>query len=128
MNLCIGRGAAIGGLIATTSDPASFTRLFLLDAATFLVFVLVLANVTEPRDDAERAEQEASGGYRAVFRDRNFVGLLGLNVLFVAVGYEVFALLPPFAKNYADVDEHWIGYIWLPHTPHIIPPHMPGSH
>jgi hypothetical protein len=34
-----------------------------------------------------------------VLRDRNFVALLGLNVLFVAVGYEVFALLPPFASN-----------------------------
>ena len=35
-----------------------------------------------------------------MLRNRNFVALLGLNVLFVAVGYEVFALLPPFAKNY----------------------------
>ena len=127
MNLGIGLGSLVGGLIATTSDPASFTRLFLLDAATFFVFVLVLANVTEPRDDAERAEQEAAGGYRAVFRDRNFVGLLGLNVLFVAVGYEVFALLPPFAKNYADVDEHWIGYIWLANTLLIVLAQLPVS-
>jgi MFS family permease len=125
MNLGIGLGSLVGGLIATTSDPASFTRLFLLDAATFFVFVLVLANVTEPRDEVEHAEHEPAGGYRAVFRDRNFVGLLGLNVLFVAVGYEVFALLPPFAKNYADVDEHWIGYIWLANTLLIVLAQLP---
>ena len=28
----------------------------------------------------------------------------------------MFALLPPFAKNYADVSERWIGLIWLGNT------------
>jgi MFS family permease len=98
MNLGIGLGSLVGGLIATTSDPGSFTRLFLLDAATFFVFVVVLANVHESRGEPEEAHDEAPGGYRTVFRDRNFVALLGLNVLFVAVGYEVFALLIVIAQ------------------------------
>ena len=42
--------------------------------------------------------------------------LLGLNVVFVAVGYEVFALLPPFAKNYTAVSERWVGMMWLANT------------
>src|SRR3954467_14177636 len=41
MNLGMGLGGVIGGLIATTSDPESFTKLFLLDAATLLVVVAV---------------------------------------------------------------------------------------
>jgi len=127
MNLGIGLGSLAGGLIATTSDPSSFTRLFLLDAATFAVFVVVLANVREPRGVPEEAHQEAASGYRSVFRDRNFVALLGLNVLFVAVGYEVFALLPPFAKNYADVDERWVGFIWLANTLLIVIAQLPVS-
>ena len=117
MNLGIGLGALVGGLIATTAHPESFTVLFLLDAATFLVFALILSTVKEPPpDEAEAHDERKAGGYRAVLRNRNFVGLLGLNVLFVAVGYEVFALLPPFAKNYADVSERWIGLIWLGNT------------
>ena len=48
MNLGLGLGGVIGGLIATTADPSSFTRLFVLDAVTFLVFVAVLSTVTEP--------------------------------------------------------------------------------
>src|SRR5215475_5562642 len=127
MNLGIGLGSLVGGLIATTSDPSSFTHLFLLDAATFFVFVFVLAGVHEPRGEPVAEHVETAGGYRAVFRDRNFVGLLGLNVLFVAVGYEVFALLPPFAKNYANVDEHWIGYIWLANTLLIVIAQLPVS-
>ena len=48
MNLGLGLGGVIGGLIASTSHPGSFTTLFLLDAATFLVFVGILATVHEP--------------------------------------------------------------------------------
>jgi MFS family permease len=127
MNLGIGLGSLLGGLIATTSDPASFTRLFLLDAVTFLVFVLALASVSEPRAEPEEEHHEPAGGYRVVLRDRSFVALLGLNVLFVAVGYEVFALLPPFAKNYADVSERWVGFIWLANTLLIVVAQLPVS-
>src|SRR4051794_8715590 len=127
MNLGIGIGGVVGGLIATTSDPDSFTRLFLFDAATFLVFaVLLLFGVHEPPPTEAEAHEEP-GSYRAVLRDRNFLALTGLNVLFVAVGYEVFALLPPFAKNYAGVDERWIGFIWLANTLLIVLIQLPVS-
>jgi len=127
MNLGMGMGAVVGGLIATTSDPSSFTRLFFLDAATFLVFVLVLSTVREPRPVEPAQQENDRSGYRAVIRDRSFLGLLGLNVLFVAVGYEVFALLPPFAKNYADVSERWVGLIWLANTLLIVLIQLPVS-
>jgi hypothetical protein len=44
-----------------------------------------------------------------------------------AVGYEVFALLPPFAKNYAGVGEHWVGMIWLANTLLIVLIQLPVS-
>src|SRR5436190_9691199 len=125
MNLGLGLGGLTGGLIATTSDPASFTKLFLLDAATFFVFAGVLSTIREPAPPEEEHAEEAGGGYRAVIRDRNFLGLLGLNVLFVAVGYEVFTLLAPFAKNYAGVSEHWVGIIWLANTVAVVLVQLP---
>ncbi len=127
MNLGMGLGSLAGGLIATTADPGSFTRLFLADAATFVVFIVVLSAVSEPPEVAAERTDDRGNGYRAVLRDRNFVGLLGLNVLFVAVGYEVFALLPPFAKNYAGVNERWVGFIWLANTLLIVLIQLPVS-
>jgi MFS family permease len=127
MNLGMGMGGVVGGLVASTAHPSSFTKLFLLDAATFVVFVAVLSTVREPAEADEEKEEERAGGYRAVLRDRNFVWLLGLNVLFVAVGYEVFALLPPFAKNYAGVSERWVGLIWLANTLLIVLIQLPVS-
>ena len=112
MNLGMGLGSLAGGLIATTADPGSFTRLFLPTRPRSSSSSSCSLRVSEPAE-ARRETEEPRGGYRAVLRDRNFVGLLGLNVLFVAVGYEVFALLPPFAKNYAGVNERWVGFIWL---------------
>jgi len=125
MNVGLGLGALVGGLIASTSDPGSFSTLFVLDAATFFVFVGVLSTVREPAPSEEERDVKAGEGYRAVLRDRNFVGLLGLNVLFVAVGYEVFALLPPFAKNYAGVSERWVGMIWLANTLAVVLVQLP---
>lgn len=126
MNLGLGLGGVIGGLIASTSHPHSFTVLFLLDAVTFLVFISILATVDEPAVP-KSDEPEAAEGYRVVLRDRNFVWLLCLNVLFVAVGYEVFALLPPFAKNYAGVSERWVGTMWLANTLLIVLIQLPVS-
>jgi predicted MFS family arabinose efflux permease len=114
-------------LIASTAHPGSFTVLFLLDASTFLVFVAVLSSVRESRPVEPEEADESALGYKAVLRDRNFVWLLGLNVLFVAVGYEVFALLQPFAKNYAGVSEHWVGVMWLANTLRIVLIQLPVS-
>jgi predicted MFS family arabinose efflux permease len=127
MNLGLGMGGVVGGLIASTRHPGSFTTLFLLDAATFLVFIAVLSTVEEPRAAEPEQADKNTLGYRAVLRDRNFVWLLALNVLFVAVGYEVFALLPPFAKNYAGVSERWVGTMFLANTLLIVLIQLPVS-
>lgn len=114
-NLGIGVGGVLGGLIATTSSPTSFTVLFLLDAATFLVFVGMLAFVPEPKLPPED-ESFAPARYADVLRNRVFLGIVGLNVLFVAAGYAQFELLPVFAKNEAGVTEKGIGAIFFVNT------------
>ena len=111
-NLGLGLGGVAGGLIATTSDPTSFTVLFLLDAATFLVFVGMLAFVPTPEIPGGD-EALAPGRYADVLRDRVFLGIVFLNVLFVTAGYAIFELLPVFAKNEAGVSEKGIGVIFL---------------
>jgi MFS family permease len=123
-NLGIGLGGLVGGLIATSSDPTSFTILFLIDAATFLLFVAVLTLVPDPeipRDDGSLGP----GGYLDVLRHRVFVGVAGLNVVFVAAGYAQFELLPVFAKNEAGVSEKGIGVIFFVNTLVIVLAQLP---
>jgi MFS family permease len=122
LNLGIGLGGLVGGLVATTADPTSFTVLFLVDAASFLAMVAVLPFVREPpRPPAEALH----GGYRMVVRDRALINLLGLNVLFITVGYATFELLPVFAKNEASVSEWWIGLIFFAETLTLVLAQLP---
>ena len=114
-NLGIGLGGLTGGLIATTTDPSSFTILFLVDAASFLGFVAVLPFVPDP--ELPPVEEGARPGrYRDVLRDRLLLGIVGLNIVFVSAGYAQIELLPAFAKNEAHVSEKGIGVIFLVNT------------
>jgi predicted MFS family arabinose efflux permease len=123
-NLGIGLGGLTGGLIATTSDPTSFTILFLIDAATFLGFIAVLPFVPDP--ELPPVEEGARPGrYRDVLRDRLLLGIVAVNVVFVSAGYAVIELLPVFAKNEAHVSERGIGVIFLVNTLVIVFAQLP---
>jgi MFS family permease len=122
-NLGIGLGGLSGGLIATTENASSYTVLFVLDAATFVVFVGVLAFVPDPPIPSRTGAP--AGRYLAVVRDRVFLGVVALNVLYVAAGYAVFELLPVYAKNEAGVDERWIGVIFFVNTLAIVLAQLP---
>jgi MFS family permease len=64
-NIGLGLGGAVGGLIVTTSDPATFTTLFVLNAATFVVYAGFLVRVPEPPPVAARTN---GGSYRTARR------------------------------------------------------------
>jgi MFS family permease len=117
-NFGVGLGGVAGGLIATTSNPTSYTVLFGLDAVTFLVFVVVLSFVPDP--GLSRAEAEKPGRYREVLRNRVFLGVVGLNVVYVAAGYAQLEVFPVFAKNQAGVTERQIGFIFFVNTLAIV--------
>ncbi len=110
MNLGVALGGVVGGAIASTAHPSTFTALFLLDAATFLGYVLVLLRLPSPELHPERE----AGSYRQVARDRAFISYVLLNALFMGASMAVFVeLLPPFAKNNAGVSELGIGLLWF---------------
>jgi MFS family permease len=116
MNLGIGLGALTGGLIATTTDPGSFTLLFLLDAATFLVFAAILTQVPNPAREPHPPDRGREG-YGVVLRDRPFMSFIVLNTVFIAVSIALMSeFFPVFAKNEADVTESQIGLIFFFNT------------
>jgi MFS family permease len=110
MNLGIALGGLTGGLIASTAHPRTFTILFLLDALTFVAYVIVLAFIRSPKTEHEHV----SGTYADVVRDRVFMRVVLLNAVFMAAAMSIMVeLLPPFAKNEAHVTERGIGLLWF---------------
>jgi MFS family permease len=126
MNLGIGLGALAGGLIATTDSPTSFTVLFLLNAATFLVYAVVMLGLV-PSPDLDRGGDGLgrSGTYRDVLRHRAFLAVIGLNALFIFTGFSGFELLPVYAKNEAAVTETQIGVVFFVNTVVIVFAQLP---
>jgi MFS family permease len=111
MNVGIALGGLVAGAIARTDRPGTFTFLFLLNAVTFVVFVFVLRLLPNVQTGGEHHEP---GRYADVFRNHVFIAYVILNVVFIGAGIAVMSeLLPPFAKNTADVSDPAIGVLWF---------------
>jgi len=122
-NLGIALGSLVAGLIVSTSEPTTFTLVFLVSAATSVAFAVALAFVP-----AAASEQGENGqrGYRAVARDRPFVALIVVNFTFVAVGIALLnSVLPLFAKNDAGVRELVVGLLFVVNTIVIVVAQFP---
>lgn len=93
-NLGLGVGGLIGGHLVDTSRVSSFTLLFAIEAAVFLLLVVVMATVRMPR--APRVEAAAADvgpgagrtGWRALLGNRAMVQLcvLGFVLFFACYG------------------------------------------
>ena len=125
MNLGFGIGGAVAGLIAASARPGTFTTLFLIDAATYAAFLALLAVVPAGTPQAAAGDPDHKVGYAAIVRDRVFLALLGLNIVFVTAGYAQLETLPVFAKNQAHVSERAIGLVFLVNSLVIVVAQLP---
>jgi MFS family permease len=98
-NLGLGIGGLLGGLIVDVHRPSTFTALFVIEAAMFVVLALVLAFVRLPWSVGDKAVEaalsqglrqvrEPGGDWRALLRDRSMVLLcvLGFVLFFACYG------------------------------------------
>jgi MFS family permease len=101
LNAGLGAGALAAAMTVSFASPASFVLIYLLDAASFLVFALIVArigDVTAAGAGAGTGGQAGPGGYRQVFADRLFRRLWLLVLLLVTAGYAQYhAAFPVFA-------------------------------
>ena len=96
VNVGIGLGSAIGGLIAGLG-LRGFMALFLANAVTYVVYVAIL--VGSVREDSTPTALPHRG-YRRLLRDRAFVHFAVTNVALILVGWGVLAwIVPPYAAG-----------------------------
>lgn len=120
LNLGIGVGGIAGGLLADVSDPRTFELLYSLDALSWLVFAVVLLKMTDIGNAVDRSEDggdPAAGGYRRVFRDRNFVRLFVLMTLLVTIGYaQLESGYPAYATGEGGISTTALGMTFAANT------------
>ncbi|MDX2708633.1 MFS transporter [Streptomyces sp. PA03-6a] len=122
-NLGLGVGGLLGGLLVDTSRPDSFTLLFSIEAAMFLVLGVVAASVRLPK--AARMEaaptDKAAGGWRALFADRAMVHLCVLGgVLFFACYGQFESGLSAYAVEVTKVSPATLGIALAANTAAIV--------
>ena len=124
VNLGIGLGGVIGGLYTDVHRPQTFTVVFLANAASMLVpVVLLLGPLRHVHGRAERPEgaDPAGGSYLAILRDPAVVWMTVLTFLGTFVGYgQMEAGFPAFARQVSQVSTSVVGFAFAVNTAVIV--------
>jgi MFS family permease len=122
-NLGLGVGGLLGGLMVDVSRPSSFTLLFTIEAAMFLVLGAVVASVRLPetlRIDYAPTEK-ACDGWRALSADRSMVRLCVLGgVMFFACYGQFESGLSAFAIEVTRISPSTLGVALAANTAVIV--------
>jgi MFS family permease len=111
LNLALGLGGALAGLAVDVERAWTFQVVFVADAATFLLFLLLI-----PRG-IHTVAASSTAAYRSVLRDRVLVGASLLNLSFVIFGLsQLTAGFPAYATGPADVSTRVVGFAFLANT------------
>jgi MFS family permease len=124
LNLGIGVGGVVGGLVVDVERPGTFVMAFLVNAATFVIPVVVLLGPlrhlhgrVERPDDADGAQE----GYLAILRRPEVLWLAALGLLAAFVGYgQMEGGFPAFARQVAEVSTRVIGFAFVVNTVVIV--------
>jgi len=122
LNLGLGIGALLAAVIVDLNRPGTFTAVYWLDAASFVLAIpLLLAPSAAPGKETspagDQTPAEVGTGYRIVLRDRIFVRLWILTAILVAVGYAQFnSALPAIATSIGGLSAGALGMVFAANT------------
>jgi MFS family permease len=102
LNLGIGVGGVVGALVVRAGHPGTYQAMFLGDAATFLVFVAILASLPGVGGPQRRTDDtdETPVSYLRLVREPVFRRVIGLQLVIVLTAYsQLDAAFPAFARQ-----------------------------
>jgi len=123
VNLGIGMGLLVSASIASLNHPASFTVLYLFDAAVTLVAGLIFVTlIRHGKPIHQEVEQgEIKQGWNTVLRDRRLLLYTGASLVLILGGYgSVDAGLSLFVVNNLHLSVHVIGITFFFNTLTIV--------
>jgi MFS family permease len=123
LNLGLGLGGVFSSFIVNVDNPESFTRLYLIDSFTFLIyfgFILSLRGVGG-RIAKTNEEIENDRGYRQIVSDHKFMRLTLAKLFMITFGYaSLEAGLPALLTLFGDLSVKALGPIWAVNTGVIV--------
>jgi MFS family permease len=121
LNLGIGIGGAVSGLLVDLTRPGTFQLVYLVDSLSFVAYALLLQRIRHVSVAPLLTPEEQASGYRDVARDRVFLRLCGVMLLMAIAGYgQVSAGFPAFVSGVAHVSPRVIGLAFAANTAVIV--------
>ena len=126
LNLGLGLGGILGGVLVDVSRPETFELLYYIDTATFLcplvLYLWPLRHYGQAVTASDReVESGNTGGYRQVLADRVMRRLVLLGFLTAFIGYAQFGVgFQAFARQMADISTQALGFAYGANTAIIV--------
>jgi MFS family permease len=119
LNAGFGLGALLAAVLVTGAGPSRLALLYVLDAASFLVFVPLLFTLSALGRRVPGGGEVAvsRAGYREIVRDRVFRRLWGLMALLVTAGYAQYhAAFPVYATSAGGIGAEGLSLAFAANT------------
>lgn len=122
LNLGIGIGGTVSGLLVDVDRASSFRTIYIVDAFSFVAYAAILATIRHVRAPrAAETPEEASAGYRDVLADRVFLRVCGVTLLLGVAGYgQISAGFPAFTSDIVKVSTRTLGFAFAANTAVIV--------
>lgn len=121
LNLGLGIGGIFSSLIVDLNDPSSFTRLFILDAFSYLSFLVIVFTINKFGGPIPEEHKKEDEGFREIFRDKPFIKVQGVKLLLLMCGYSALdAGLPPLLTEFGGLNIKNLGPLWAVNTGVIV--------
>ncbi|GAA3608750.1 MFS transporter [Marihabitans asiaticum] len=122
LNLGIGVGGLLAGVVVDVDRPMTFVLLFLLDAVLVLIPVIwLLGPLRHVHGRALPGADDDRPSYRTVLRRPGFGWILGVTALSSIVGYgQMEAGIPAFARSISQVSTEAVGALFAANTVVIV--------
>ena len=125
MNAGLGVGGVVSGLLVRISDPASFQRIYLVDALSYVAYIVVVLSLPRgtgalSREDAGRAVGPQPG-WGAVLRDRTLLRVVLTSMVVTTFGYAQFeAGFAAYTVGVAGIPANALGWAFGANTASIV--------
>ena len=125
LNAGLGVGGVISAMLIHVDEPGSFERLYLLDALSYVAYIVVLLSL--PRGTGALSRSDAveevgpQPGWGVVLRDRTLLRVTAASVLVTTFGYAQFeAGFAAYAVDVAGIPPRALGWAFGANTAAIV--------